>query len=91
MQCVCVCVCVCVCTSVCVCVHLLEYYRYTDLVDEDDGIDKAKALLVAARGSHFKVVESILIADLSVLYVQLCGMETWKIAVQDGLSCIFEV
>ena len=27
----------------------------------------------------------------SVLYVQLNGVETWKIAVQEGLSCIFEV
>lgn len=27
----------------------------------------------------------------SVLYVQLNGLETWKIAVQEGFSCIFEV
>ena len=94
-------------TDVCVClrvhnnniiINLLEYYRYNDLVD-DDGIDKAKALLAAARGNHLKAVECILMDDpiasdaitSSVLGVQLNGVMTWKIAVQDGLSCIFEV
>ena len=76
------------------------YYRYTEWVDQEDGIDLAKALLAAARGNHLEVVEIILRMDddafhdknrYSVLRVQLNGVETWKIAVQDGLSCIFEV
>lgn len=76
-------------------------YRYSGWVEqEDDGIDIAKALLVAAKANHIKVVDIILRNDddafqddsrKSVLHVQLNGEEMWKIAVQEGLSSIFEV
>ena len=84
-----------------------QYFRYTGWIfeNDDDGTDIARALLAAAKGNHIKVVDVILRMDddafqhgsrkhetiSSVLYVQLNGMETWKIAVQEGLSCIFEV
>ena len=63
-------------------------------------IDIAKALLVAAKGNHVKVVDNILRRDHdafqddnedSVLHVKLNKEELWKIAVQEGLSCVFEV
>ena len=76
-------------------------YRYSGWVEkEDDGIDIAKALLVAAKANYIKVVDIILRIDddafqddsrKSVLHVQLNGEEMWKIAVQEGLSSIFEV
>ena len=76
-------------------------YRYSGWVEQDDdGVDIARALLAAAKGNHVKVVDIILKIDddafqdekrKSVLHVQLNGVETWKIAVQEGLSCIFEV
>ena len=74
--------------------------RYTQWIDQGDGVDIARALLAAAKGNHVKVVEIILRMDddafrdktrYSVLRVKLNGVETWKIAVQEGLSCIFEV
>ena len=79
-----------------------QYFRYTGWIFEngDDEIDIARTLLAAAKGKHIKVVDLILRMDddafqhgtrKSVLHVKLNGMETWKIAVQEGLSCIFEV
>ena len=74
--------------------------RYTQRIDQGDGVDIARALLAAAKGNHVKVVDIILRIDddafrdrteSTVLRVKLKGVETWKIAVQEGLSCIFEV
>ena len=76
--------------------------RYTEWIDgsTEDGVDIAKALLVAARHNHINVVEAILRRDddafndvsrRSVLHVEVKGNEVWKIAVLEGLSCIFEV
>lgn len=65
-----------------------------------DGIDIAKALLYAAKGNHVNVVDILLRKDddafhdnskRSVLHVEVNGNRVWKIAVLEGLSCIFEV
>ena len=84
-----------------ICSSMPLSYGYSGWVEQDDdGIDIARALLAAAKGNHVKVVDIILKLDddafqnesrKSVLHVQLNGVDTWKIAVQEGLSCIFEV
>ena len=77
-------------------------HRYTDWVNRPgDDIDIAKALLAAAKANHVKIVDIILRRDddafeddnkLSVLHVEpKTSWHTWKIAVHEGLSCIFEV
>ena len=84
--------------------HLIYYTcthhacRYTEWVNRpDDGIDIAKALLAAAKANHVKIVDIILRKDnqddseMSVLRVEINGLYTWKIAVLEELSCIFEV
>ena len=78
-----------------------DIHRYTEWVNRpDDGIDIAKALLAAAKANHIKIVDFILRKDddafqddskLSVLHVEINGLYTWKIAVFEELSCIFEV
>ena len=78
------------------CIH--HACRYTEWVNRpDDGIDIAKALLAAAKANHVKIVDIILRKDnqddsiMSVLHVEINGLYTWKIAVLEELSCIFEV
>ena len=79
--------------------------RYKEWVNrEGDDIDIAKALLAAAKANHVKIVDTILRKDddafqddskLSVLHVydelNFGGFYVWKVAVREGLSCIFEV
>ena len=78
-------------------------HRYDKWVDRPgDDTDIAKALLAAAKANRVKILEIILRIDddafqnankLSVLHVadKLSGFYTWKVAVLEGLSCIFEV
>lgn len=77
-------------------------HRYTQWVNRHgDDIDIAKALLAAAKANHVKIVDVILRKDddafendnkLSVLHVEpKKSWHTWKIAVHEGWSCIFEV
>ena len=77
-------------------------HRYDDWVERrgrGDDTDIAKALLAAAKANHVKIVDIILRKDDdvvkdakdSVLQVKINGMPTWKMAVVEELSCIFEV
>lgn len=85
--------------------HVLKFkknvfYRYKDT--PDDHADIAKALLAAARAYHVNIIDIILRKDddvcqderkSSVLYVvdEVSRFPIWKVAVFEGLSCIFEV
>ena len=78
-------------------------HRYDNWVERPgDDTDIANALLAAAKANHVKILEIILQIDdnafqnpnrLSVLHVadKLSGFYTWKVAVLEGLSCVFEV
>ena len=75
-------------------------HRYDDWVERPgDDTDIAKALLAAAKANHVKIVDIILRKDYdageddkdSVLTVEINGLPTWKMAVLEELSCIFEV
>ena len=79
---------------------MIDLYRYTEWIDGDDGIDIGQALLLGAKGNHVNVVDVIVRRDddafnddsrNSVLHVKIKGNQVWKIAVLEGLSCIFEV
>ena len=75
------------------------FYRYKDTLD--DRADIAIALLAAAKANHVNIIDIILRKDdafqderkSSVLHVldEVSHFPIWKVAVFEGLSCIFEV
>ena len=76
------------------------FYRYKDT--PDDRADIAIALLAAAKANHVNIIDIILRKDddafqderkSSVLHVvdEVSHFPIWKVAVFEGLSCIFEV